>query len=107
MKWCSAIQASSNPAASAATTASSAQRSAVPSSWPGYRPASRNTPNRTPAPHSSPSLAPPGTKNKVAPGGPPRGADLFVGLEDDPRENRPALVDERTSLVEFLRCVRL
>ena len=32
---------------------------------------------------------------------------MFVDLEDDPRENRPALVDERTSLVEFLRCVRL
>jgi Protein of unknown function (DUF664) len=32
---------------------------------------------------------------------------MFVDLEDDPRENRPALVDERTSLVEFLRSVRL
>src|SRR5258708_12379949 len=32
---------------------------------------------------------------------------MFVDLKDDPRENRPPLVDERTTLVEFLRCVRL
>lgn len=32
---------------------------------------------------------------------------MFVDVEDDPRENRPALVDERTTLAEFLRCVRL
>lgn len=32
---------------------------------------------------------------------------MFVDPQDDPRENGPALVDERTTLVEFLRCVRL
>ena len=32
---------------------------------------------------------------------------MFLDLKDDPRENGPALVDERTALVEFLRCVRL
>ena len=36
-----------------------------------------------------------------------RRADMFVELEDDPRENGPALVDERTALVGYLRCVRL
>jgi hypothetical protein len=32
---------------------------------------------------------------------------MFIDLEDDPRENRPALGDERTTLVENLRSVRL
>jgi hypothetical protein len=50
MKWCSAIQASSKPAASAATTASADRARAVPSSWSGNRPASRNTPQRITTP---------------------------------------------------------
>src|SRR5437763_9724801 len=36
-----------------------------------------------------------------------RRADIFIDLEDDPRENGPALGDERTTLVESLRCQRL
>ena len=36
-----------------------------------------------------------------------RRADMFVELEDDPRESGPALVDERTALVGYLRSVRL
>src|SRR4029077_3525862 len=36
-----------------------------------------------------------------------RRADMFIDLKDDPRENGPALGDERTALVEYLRCVRL
>jgi hypothetical protein len=36
-----------------------------------------------------------------------RRADMFIALEDDPRENGPRLGDERTTLVESLRCVRL
>ena len=32
---------------------------------------------------------------------------MFIDLEDDPRENGPTLGDERTTLVENLRCVRL
>ena len=36
-----------------------------------------------------------------------RRADMFIDLEDDPRENGPTLGDERATLVEFLRCVRL
>ena len=32
---------------------------------------------------------------------------MFIDLEDDPRENGPTLGDERTTLVEELRCVRL
>src|SRR5438067_390535 len=36
-----------------------------------------------------------------------RRADMFIDLKDDPRENRPTLGDERTALVEYLRCVRL
>ena len=36
-----------------------------------------------------------------------RRADMFIDLEDDPRENGPTLGDERTTLVEALRCVRL
>jgi hypothetical protein len=36
-----------------------------------------------------------------------RRADMFIDLEADPRENGPTLGDERTTLVESLRCVRL
>ena len=36
-----------------------------------------------------------------------RRADMFVDASDDPRENALPLIDERTTLVEFLRCVRL
>ena len=36
-----------------------------------------------------------------------RRADMFVDLENDPRENGPTLGDERTMLVECLRSVRL
>jgi hypothetical protein len=36
-----------------------------------------------------------------------RRADMFIDPEDDPRENGPTLGDERTTLVECLRCVRL
>ena len=36
-----------------------------------------------------------------------RRADMFIDLEDDPRENGPTLGDERTTLVEALRCARL
>ena len=32
---------------------------------------------------------------------------MFIDLEDDPRESGPPLVDERSTLVESLRCVRL
>jgi len=32
---------------------------------------------------------------------------MFIDLEDDPREDGPALVDERTALVEYLRSARL
>jgi hypothetical protein len=32
---------------------------------------------------------------------------MFIDLEDDPRENGPTLGDERTTLAEYLRCVRL
>ena len=32
---------------------------------------------------------------------------MFIDLEDDPRENGPTLGDERTTLVEALRCERL
>ena len=32
---------------------------------------------------------------------------MFIDLNDDPRENGPALGDERTTLVESLRCQRL
>ena len=32
---------------------------------------------------------------------------MFLDLKDDPRENGPTLADERTALVEYLRCVRL
>jgi Protein of unknown function (DUF664) len=36
-----------------------------------------------------------------------RRADMFIELKDDPRENGPRLGDERTTLVEALRCARL
>jgi hypothetical protein len=36
-----------------------------------------------------------------------RRADMFIDLEDDPREDGPTLGDERTTLVEALRCQRL
>jgi Protein of unknown function (DUF664) len=36
-----------------------------------------------------------------------RRADMFIDPKDDPRENRPTLGDERTTLVECLRSVRL
>jgi Protein of unknown function (DUF664) len=36
-----------------------------------------------------------------------RRADMFIDLEDDPRENAPRLGDERSVLVECLRSVRL
>jgi hypothetical protein len=36
-----------------------------------------------------------------------RRADMFIDLKDDPRENGPRLGDERTTLVELLRCQRL
>jgi len=36
-----------------------------------------------------------------------RRADMFIDLDEDPRENGPTLGDERTTLVETLRCVRL
>ena len=36
-----------------------------------------------------------------------RRADMFIDLADDPREDRPTLGDERTTLVECLRSVRL
>ena len=32
-----------------------------------------------------------------------RRADMFIDLEDDPREDRPRLGDERATLVEALR----
>lgn len=32
---------------------------------------------------------------------------MFIDLKDDPREDGPTLGDERTTLVEVLRCVRL
>jgi hypothetical protein len=32
---------------------------------------------------------------------------MFIDLKDDPRENGPTLGDERTTLVEYLRCARL
>jgi hypothetical protein len=36
-----------------------------------------------------------------------RRADMFIDLKDDLRENGPTLGDERTTLVELLRCQRL
>ncbi len=32
---------------------------------------------------------------------------MFIDLKDDPRENGPTLGDERTTLIESLRCARL
>ena len=34
-------------------------------------------------------------------------ADLFLDIAADPREGGPSLGDERTTLLEFLRCQRL
>jgi hypothetical protein len=36
-----------------------------------------------------------------------RRADMFIDLTDDPREDGPTCADERTTLVEMLRCARL
>jgi hypothetical protein len=36
-----------------------------------------------------------------------RRADMFIDLDDDPRENGPTLGDERTTLMEALRCARV
>ena len=36
-----------------------------------------------------------------------RRADMFIDLEDDPRETPPQLGDERATLAESLRCARL
>lgn len=36
-----------------------------------------------------------------------RRADMFIDLDDDPRENGPRMGDERTTLTEALRCARL
>ena len=36
-----------------------------------------------------------------------RRADMFIDLKDDAREDGPTLGDERTTLVEVLRCARL
>ncbi len=36
-----------------------------------------------------------------------RRADMFIDLKDDPREDRPGLGDELTTLVETVRAVRL
>ena len=36
-----------------------------------------------------------------------RRADMFIDLADDPREDGPTCADERTTLVEALRCARL
>jgi hypothetical protein len=36
-----------------------------------------------------------------------RRADMFIDLDDDPREDGPSLGDERTTLVENLRCARI
>lgn len=36
-----------------------------------------------------------------------RRADMFIELDDDPREDGPTLGDERATLVESLRCQRL
>jgi uncharacterized damage-inducible protein DinB len=38
---------------------------------------------------------------------PSRRADMFIDLEDDPREGGPTLGDERATLAEFLRCQRV
>jgi hypothetical protein len=36
-----------------------------------------------------------------------RRADMFIDLADDPRETGPTLGDERTTLVEQMRCARI
>jgi hypothetical protein len=38
---------------------------------------------------------------------PGKRADMFLPLDQDPREDGPSLGDERTTLIEFLRCQRL
>ncbi|MEU2890164.1 DinB family protein [Streptomyces albidoflavus] len=38
---------------------------------------------------------------------PRKRADLFLPVEDDPRQNGPTLGDEVTTLMEYLRCQRL
>src|SRR5205823_97220 len=48
-----------------------------------------------------------GQKTTIATMATTRRADMFIDLKDDPRENGPTLRDERTALVEYLRCVRL
>jgi uncharacterized damage-inducible protein DinB len=37
----------------------------------------------------------------------PRRADMFIDLEDDPREGGQTVGDERATLADFLRCQRL
>jgi hypothetical protein len=54
--------------------------------------------NRLSAPHALPMIAAMAATRR---------ADMFVDLKDDPRENGPTLGDERTTLVEALRSVRL
>src|SRR5438309_8273081 len=46
---------------------------------------------------------PPSASPMIAAMATTRRADMFIDLKDDPRENRPKLGDERTTLVEFLR----
>ncbi len=36
-----------------------------------------------------------------------RRADMFIDLKDDPREDGPPVSDERSALIESLRCARL
>src|SRR5260370_22025427 len=54
---------------------------------------------------------PPCASSMIAAMATPRRADMFTAdgkpSEDDPRENGPTLGDERTTLVEVLRCARL
>ena len=50
---------------------------------------------------------PPRALPMIAVMAPTRRADMFIDLNDDPRENGPTLGDERTTLVEALRCARL
>ena len=54
--------------------------------------------NRLSAARASPMIAAMATTRR---------ADMFIDLDDDPRENGPTLGDERTTLVEALRCQRL
>ena len=48
----------------------------------------------------------PGSKTRMAAMATTRRADMFLELQDDPRESGPPLTDERTALVEYLRYVR-